>query len=92
MVSPRISASLTAQWNVAVLPAHARVERVAPRGGLGAAGVPAKGGGRRHLGEDALRNRLRVGVVGEPLLALESVLGHVLPALVKAPVSFDAAR
>ena len=85
-------ASLTAQWNVAVLPAHARVERVAPRGGLGAAGVPAKVGGRRHLGKDALWDRLRVRIVSEPLLALESVLSHVLPALVKPSVASDAAR
>ena len=84
--------SLTAQWNVAVLPPHARVERVAPRDGLGAPGVSAEVGGRRHLGEDALGNGLRVRVVGEPPLALEPVLGHVLLALIKPAVSFDAAR
>ena len=74
------------------MPTHARVERVAPRGGFGSPRVPAEVDGRRHLGEDALGNRLRVRVIGEPPLALEPVLGHVLLALIKPAVSFDAAR
>ena len=84
--------SLTAQRNVAVLPAHARVERVAPGDGLGAPGVAAEVGGRRHLWEDALGNGLRVRIGGEPPLALEAVFGHVPLALIEPAVSFDAAR
>jgi hypothetical protein len=78
--------------NVAVLPPDARVCGVAPGARFRPPRVPAKVGCRRHFGEDSLRRRLRVGVVGEPLLALEAVFGRVDLALVEAAVALHATR